>query len=114
MSIISRFTTRKIIANEDSSYKSKMRKRNVTKINHYDTAILNYPTDDEIKGLEVINVVWSRGSTYYKLAAEYYGDPELWWVIGWFNKKPIETEVQFGDIISVPLPLERVLQYYNV
>jgi len=114
MSIISRFTTRKIIANEDSSYKSKMRKRSVTKINHYDTAILNYPTDDEIKGLEVINVVWSRGSTYYKLAAEYYGDPELWWVIGWFNKKPIETEVQFGDIISVPLPLERVLQYYNV
>ena len=113
MSIISRFIKRTIITNEDRSYKSKMDKRNVTKIEHYDTAILGYPTDEEIQGLKIVNVVWSRGNTYYKLASSFYGDPELWWIIGWFNKKPIETEVQFGDIISIPLPLEEVLQYYH-
>tara|TARA_R100000152_G_C6715859_1_gene142624 strand:- start:459 stop:803 length:345 start_codon:yes stop_codon:yes gene_type:complete len=113
MSVINRYRNRNIFLNDDRSYKSFFDKRDVTKIEHYDTALLDYPTDEEIRNLEIVNIVWARGISYPKLADVYYGDPALWWVIGWFNKKPIETEVQFGDIISIPLPLEKVLQYYE-
>ena len=59
-------------------------------------------------------LVWSEGDRYYKLAQHFYGDSAHWWIIAWFNKKPTEGHINFGDLIYVPLPLERVISYYGV
>ena len=68
-----------------------------------------YPTVEQAGNLTFINHVWKQGDRYFKLASEYYGDPTLWWVIAWFNKKPTESHVKLGDIIQIPMPLETVL-----
>jgi|TARA_R100000908_G_C3690653_1_gene105209 hypothetical protein len=63
---------------------------------------IDYPTFDEILDLEFVDHIWTMGDHYYKLADLYYGNPNLWWIIAWFNKKPTESHVDIGDIIRVP------------
>lgn len=46
--------------------------------------------------------VWGIGDRFYKIAAEHYGDPRLWWVIAFFNKKPTDGHVTIGDVIYIP------------
>lgn len=113
MSLVDRYGNRRILDNQERLYKSLFDKRYVNKIEHYDTPILRYPTEEEIGELDFEEVVWSVGSSYTKLANDYYGSPKLWWVIAWFNKKPMDTEVQLGDLIMVPLPIEKILTFYD-
>ena len=54
MSVINRYRNRNIFLNDDRSYKSFFDKRDVTKIEHYDTALLDYPTDEEIRNFNLI------------------------------------------------------------
>jgi hypothetical protein len=48
------------------------------------------------------------------LASEYYGTPELWWVIAWFNGKPTEHHVELGEVIQVPLFLDEALSIFGL
>tara|TARA_R110002020_G_scaffold48694_9_gene138767 strand:- start:271 stop:516 length:246 start_codon:yes stop_codon:yes gene_type:complete len=80
----------------------------------YTTPALGYPTVKQIGTLVIESRIWAIGSSYAKLAHEFYGDSELWWVIAWFNKKPAEFMMKVGDIVSIPTPVERVLGYYGV
>jgi nucleoid-associated protein YgaU len=57
--------------------------------------------------------IWSSGDRFYKLAHSAYGDSKYWWVIAWYNKTPTEAHVQIGDILYIPLPLERILSLYG-
>ena len=57
--------------------------------------------------------VWKAGDCYYKLANQYYGDAQYWWVIALFNQKPTEADVDLGDLIEIPLPLEAILRVYD-
>lgn len=113
MSLVDRYGNRRIITNKSKLYKSILDKRYINKIEHYDTPILKYPTDEELGELKYKEIVWSVGSSYTKLAHDYYGNASLWWVIGWFNKKPMDTEVKLGDLIMVPLPIEKILAFYD-
>ncbi len=63
----------------------------------------------DTKKFETISHIWGVGDRYFKLANRYYGDPELWWVIAFFNQKPTEFDIKAGDIIFIPTPLETVL-----
>jgi hypothetical protein len=108
-----RDSERMIILNKERMYKSLFDKRFIDKIEHYETAVLRYPTQDEINEMDFVDVIWKTGQRYSKLAHEYYGNSHLWWVIGWFNKKPIDAELTPGDLIRVPLPLEKVLSSYG-
>jgi len=53
--------------------------------------------------------VWGVGTKYFNLANEFYGDPQYWWVIAWFNLRPLETAYRPGDVVVIPTPLETVL-----
>ena len=55
---------------------------------------------------------WKLGDRYYKLAYEHYGDPEVWWVIAMYNKKPTEAFVNVGDRIYIPKPIDIVIQHF--
>jgi nucleoid-associated protein YgaU len=61
--------------------------------------------------LSEIKHVWKTGDRYYKLAATYYGRPELWWAIALYNNKPTEGQIFLGDTIRVPMPIETYLRY---
>ena len=114
MAFVSRYQSRTYFRNIDPLYAEKIRDRDRSNISMYTTPSLGYPTEEEIGTLISETRVWAIGSSYSKLAYEFYGDPELWWIIGWFNKKPAEFMVKVGDIISIPMPLEKVLGYYGV
>jgi len=76
--------------------------------------ILTFPTLDEAVDFEIATKVWSLGDRFYKLASTYYNSPQYWWVIAYYNKKPTEQHVKLGDIIEIPLPLDRVLTSFGL
>ena len=79
--------------------------RNVPYVNHFDTAALAYPSEKLLGSLEIVNEVWGVGSRFYKLADKHYGDPALWWIIPWFNKLPLESDFETGEVVLIPKPL---------
>ena len=95
------------------SFISKMFEKEKSEHEEYiskkETLNLDYPTFNEVLAYRFELHVWSLGDHYYKLAERYYGDPNYWWVIAWFNKKPTEGHVKAGDIIRIPTPLGQVL-----
>ena len=110
----SRFANRSIELNSHSSYNEQFKNRNVSFIHQYATAKLKYPSTEEITELTIIGHIWHTGDRFYKLAHEFYGDPRLWWVLAWYNQTPLESHVKLGDIVDIPMPLQRVLRMLEV
>ena len=92
-----------------------MEQRGVKKIQQYSTPKMKYPSPQAIAdNIERVPHVWKSRDMYWKLAAEYYGDSQLWWVIAWFNQKPTEVQCKNGDLIMIPFPLERLYRYFGL
>lgn len=49
------------------------------------------------------NHVWSSGDNLRRLAFNFYGDGDLWWVLGLVNQKPTDGHWKIGDEMLVPL-----------
>jgi len=107
-----RYDNRFILANKSEEYAKILEQRGVKVIRQYSTGIMRYPTVQDISTLHRIQHIWAVGDRYYKLAAQYYGDPTYWWVIAQYNKKPTESLLTLGDILYIPLPLPKILNYY--
>ena len=71
--------------------------------------MIEYPTVTQISSLTRVKHIWRVGDRYYKLAIDNYGSAEYWWVIAFFNQKPTEADLKVGDVVEIPLPLERIL-----
>ena len=106
-----RYDNRLILLNKDELYMKFIEERNLKSIRQYGTGTLKYPTVDELKSVTRVRHIWKTGDRYFKLAEEYYDDPEMWWVIALFNQKPTEFHVKPGDVLYIPVPLESVLFY---
>ena len=91
------------------SLKEIIENRGLNNITHYNVNKLKYPTVQQIQSLLIIKHVWKQSDKYWKLAEEYYGDPKYWWVIAWYNKKPIESMIGNGDYVSIQQPLSDIL-----
>lgn len=98
----SRYTLRQIKKNSHKLYKSLRKSRGVRVINHYVPPKFFPITDEEEDEIEYHMVYWRIGSKFHKLAEEYYGDPTLWWVIAFYNKKPTDFHVKIGEMIFIP------------
>lgn len=109
----SRYDSRKVLVNDKNMYYDLFKKRGVSFIKHFNTAKLRYPTPEEIETLHLVGHTWTEGDKLYKLAFKYYGDSELWWIIAWYNTKH-EFNLQLGDEVVIPLPLEKILRYLDV
>jgi nucleoid-associated protein YgaU len=112
--MVSRYEGSATFINSNDLYHNVLKKRNVKQITQFETKSLKYPTEEEMSNLLISNHAWTRGDSYTKLAHKSYGDSRLWWVIAHFNQKPLQSEVDFGDIVYIPEPLELVLNYYGV
>ena len=108
---MSRFRRRRLLRNDLDEYAEFFRDRGVTQITHFAAGPLRYPSIAQMATLQSVRRVWSVGDRYYKLAGEYYGNPRLWWVIAQYNMKPTEANVKVGDIVYIPLPLEKAMSY---
>ena len=110
---INRDKNRRSIENNNPAYvySNIYRRRRTNNIIHFASANLVYPTPEQISNLRIKRVLWETGTKYYNLANQFYDDPEYWWVIAFFNFKPLESDNRPGDIILVPTPLSSVLRY---
>lgn len=112
--MVSRYDNRLIGINKTSQYREFLLDRNVNFIRQYFSPNLRHPTDSEVLDLDIIGHEWRVGDRYYKLANEFYGDSKMWWVIAWFNQKPTESHVELGELIEIPLPLDKILALLDV
>ena len=106
-----RYSNRNTVINNNEIYKNIFSDRNVSRITQYPTQDLRYPTKEEIQQLTTIPYIWKSNDKYWKLSDKYYGDPKYWWLIAFFNQKPIEMEIAVGDIIYIVQPLEKLLGF---
>lgn len=110
---INRFNNRRTFINSSQNFDDQFRVRSLNSIKHFSTIKINYPTSEEMTKLEIITENWKLGDRLYKYAYKHYGDPSLWWVIAWFNKKPTENDYQLGEEVLIPFPLEKLLKYFG-
>lgn len=108
-----RYDNRIIFKNRSEIYEKTFRERDVKLIRHFNTPQYSFPTVEETQGLTSVQHIWVVGDRFFKLASYYYGIPEYWWVIAFYNQKPTEADVTLGDPIYVPLPLEKVVSYFR-
>jgi len=77
----------------------------------YSTPTIFRITQAQRRSLTEVPHIWKTGDRFYKLAATYYGRPQLWWVIAMYNNTPTEGHVKLGDAIIIPTPIEQLLRY---
>ena len=101
--------------NKEDMYSEHLERRGISFLLQFKTFFMNHPTAEQISDSELTMVghTWSLGDRYYKLAHQHYGDSQWWWVIAWFNQKPTESHVELGEVINIPLPLDKVLMLLN-
>ena len=106
---VSRYKENKILQNNAVEYKDAFINRGVTQITHYSFEKLKALKVEDIRNIDVVRHTWQSGDRYFKLAARYYNDPSYWWIIAYFNNKPLETDVSVGDTLLIPVPLSYIL-----
>ena len=107
---MARYTSSRIINNNIEFYEFLRRSRGVKNIKQYSTIRLKNPSVSERQLANTVTHVWTYGDRYFKLAAQYYGRPEYWWVIAWWNGRPTEADVDRGTALQIPVNLEQALQ----
>jgi len=112
--MISRYDNRRIALNNSENYKQLFKNRNIKSINQFVTANINPLTIEQALDLNFQTHVWKLGDRYYKLAHKFYGQAHLWWIIAWFNQKPTESHLSTGDVLNIPTPIEKVLEYLDI
>jgi len=108
---MSRYNSRNVLFNDQKIYEEFFKDRNIKAkfIQHFESPSMRHPTVEEIADMTLKTHMWTTGDRYFKLANEHYGNPELWWVIAWFNRRPTESHIELGDIIEIPFPLNQVM-----
>jgi len=108
---MSRGNNRRTFINSDPLYRDYLRDRQVGFIRQYTYPFLAYPTPEQIRNLNLITHIWTQGDRFYKLAMTHYSSYRHWWIVPWFNQKPLESDYKLGEVIYIPKPLETILSY---
>ena len=105
-----RHKNQRVFINDIETYKKYLKKRGLESVRQYNTPKMFYPTDLQAReDFTTVKYIWSTGDRFFKLADEYYGDPTMWWVIAFYNQKPTEFDLEIGQVIYIPTPLESIL-----
>lgn len=110
----SRYAGTPIGINDLEQYQLILKEKGIKFIRQYFSPNLRHPDAQDVMELELVGHTWSLGDRFYKLAYKYYGDSTLWWVIAWYNQTPTEAQVEIGDTLQIPLPLDKILRMLGV
>jgi hypothetical protein len=110
----SRYNNKEKYINSDDRYQEWFDAYGVEFIEQYKVEELKYPTNAEISRLETVAHIWSNGDNLSKLSDYYYNDYKKWWIIAQFNMRPTDAQYRIGDIVYIPFPLERIMEYLDV
>lgn len=111
--MLDRNERREIFTNDHPTYKKFLRQRGIKSFKHYGRLSISNITPEDISGLTVIDHLWQTGDSLYKLSHKYYGDSRHWWIIAWFNKRPIVNLYRPGILVHIPLPIEEAFYYVS-
>ena len=95
--------------NNSKEYAEIMRKKKLKLLRQFTTPTMTHLEDEDFSSLTLIPHIWTIGDRFYKLAYQYYNEPQYWWVIAWINKTPTEAHVKVGDTIYISMSLEQTL-----
>ena len=96
----SRYTFRPLVINRSEAFREWFDRRKINFVRQYSTPKMGYPSAEDIADLTTIGHIWTLGDRFYKLAHQHYGNSE--------------AQVTLGDVIDIPLPIERVLRMLEV
>lgn len=109
----SRYSNTPIFLNANENYKNTFfEKRDIHQTFQYSLSVMGYPSPSAIRSMTNIPLVWKATDKLYNISNEYYGSPDYWWIIAFYNKKASEAEFKVGDLYFVALPLENMLDYF--
>ena len=74
---------------------------------------IKIPTEQELSSIGYTTETWGMGKRLYKFSHQYYGDSQYWWLIALFNGIATEADINYGDVIKIPIPLDLVLNMYG-
>ena len=58
------------------------------------------PTQERLDLIKYDTYYWTAGDRYWKLAEQYYGHRNYWYIIARFNNKPTEAHIDIGEEIK--------------
>jgi nucleoid-associated protein YgaU len=105
-----RYDNKTLFQNQSERYESIFEERGVKYVRQYGTSEMLVPTISQRVSFSTLTHIWKVGDKFYKLAIQYYSDPQYWWVIALYNQTPTEADLRTGDPLTIPLPLEKVLR----
>ncbi len=91
-------------------YKDILDARNKRHVVQYRTPVFKELTNTDRLSLESYRYKWKTGDAFWRLSSQVYGDPQYWYVIASFNRKPTEAHIEPGDIILIPISLLDALE----
>ena len=111
---MARYHKTEIFSNRSEYYKPLRSSRDLKSIRHYETPMIYNPGVVDRMVVLSTDHIWVYGDRFYKLANQYYGDPAYWWIIAWYNGKPTESHMNFGDLIAIPVNLHDALTVLRI
>tara|TARA_R100001510_G_C7648020_1_gene205330 strand:- start:1589 stop:1930 length:342 start_codon:yes stop_codon:yes gene_type:complete len=106
---VSRYKKNDLVNTTNYEHENLLDKRGVRVITHYSFAQFKTLKIRDIANINIVTHTWESSDRFYKLSSKYYGDPTYWWIIAYFNNKPLETDLNLGEIVEIPVPLEKIL-----
>ena len=111
--MIDRDEDRDVLVNEHKLYKKFLKERGIPRFRYLSRKKLSDISATDLKNITVVDYIYKTGDTLSKISYKHYGDTRYWWVIGWFNNKPIDNLCKLGDVIHIPFPIEEALYYVS-
>jgi len=91
----------KKLINDTDQYDEILDEKEIEQIIQYSLKFFNKSI--KTVPIKTMKHTWVQGDKLYKLAAKYYGNFRLWWVIAIVNKISSEADLKYGQIIRIPL-----------
>lgn len=108
-----RYNQVKTFDNDNELYKKELSQKDKLFYRQYESVKLNMLLESDFEEFDIKSHIWVQGDTFEKLSSLYYGNPRFWFLLAYFNNKPTEFHVENGGVIYIPMPLQKVLNFYN-
>lgn len=105
----SRYNKEKVFQNSSEAYSEMLNKKKLGTINTVFQKKMNNFSSDIASKLTLEPHIWAVTDKIYNVSNKFYGSPDFWWLILWANNKMSVFEIEIGEIIYIPLSLEKTI-----